>query len=297
MQRHAVVLHALHRRREGHPGLQRGWGEPPLQLGQAERELDPGPLLLRQADHLAPHELADREGPREVRRLRRPLRPRLLQQPRRDVRGLLGRHVPLEPVRQGHREPLRADRHDAPQQPAPHLQAAELEQRDEPAPRLPVRPPFPARAAAGPSAPRARCVTGRGGLEGRAGREGGRRGRGGGPAAAGGGSHLRFPAAGSSRPRRSRVRASSSEPPPASGPPSGTSAPARRLPPARRPCPRGKLASSAIADDLPGGASRHFCLAEGLPVECFRRVKTGGEGRAWGAEIWGKARSPGWNAS
>ena len=32
-------------------------------------------------------------------------------------------------------------------------------------------------------------------------------------------------------------------------------------------------------------------------LECFRRVKTGGEGRARGAEIGGKARSPGWNAS
>ena len=34
------------------------------------------------------------------------------------------------------------------------------------------------------------------------------------------------------------------------------------------------------------------------PRECFtRRVKTGGEGGARGAEIWGNARSPGWNAS
>ena len=34
-----------------------------------------------------------------------------------------------------------------------------------------------------------------------------------------------------------------------------------------------------------------------MPVECFRRVKTGGEGRARGADIWGEARPPGWNAS
>ena len=32
---------------------------------------------------------------------------------------------------------------------------------------------------------------------------------------------------------------------------------------------------------------------QNFSVECFRRVKTGGEGRARGAEIWGKARSPG----
>ena len=42
-----------------------------------------------------------------------------------------------------------------------------------------------------------------------------------------------------------------------------------------------------------GWATSSFCDE----VECFRRVKTGGEGRARGAEIWVNPRSPGWNAS
>ena len=53
----------------------------------------------------------------------------------------------------------------------------------------------------------------------------------------------------------------------------------------------------------PAGCSRHIYRFLGIRElhllgECFtRRVKTRGEGGARGAEIWGKASSPGWNAS
>ena len=47
----------------------------------------------------------------------------------------------------------------------------------------------------------------------------------------------------------------------------------------------------------PGAAGHAGPIAGGPAATTRGCVKTGGEGRARGAEIWGNARSPGWNAS